>query len=115
MGLKRHHDLSKISFLDLYENDFEFVDGIGDICDNCPFVYNPGQEGSDADGIGDICECDAANIDGVDPVNLKDFAILGLNWPLSGSGLAGDTNRDENVDYWDLVQVAQHWLCNCYE
>jgi len=100
-------------YWDLYENDFEFVEGIGDICDNCPFVYNPGQEDSDADGIGDECECDAANIDGVDPVNFDDFAILGLDWRLNGSGLAGDTNRDEYVDIWDLAQVAQHWLSSC--
>jgi hypothetical protein len=100
-------------YWDLYENDFEFVDGIGDVCDNCPDDYNPGQEDSDTDGIGDICECNAANIDGVDPVNFKDFAILGLDWLRSGSGLAGDTNRDENVDFWDLAQIAQHWLSNC--
>jgi hypothetical protein len=31
-------------------------DGIGDACDNCPAVYNPGQEDSDGDGIGNVCE-----------------------------------------------------------
>ncbi len=32
---------------------------------------------------------------------------------MSGSGLAGDTNRDWSVDPCDLAQVAQHWLETC--
>ncbi len=30
-------------------------DGVGDVCDNCPQVWNPDQQDSDGDGIGDAC------------------------------------------------------------
>ncbi|UCE20322.1 MAG: T9SS type A sorting domain-containing protein, partial [Gemmatimonadota bacterium] len=32
------------------------VDGVGDVCDNCPAVYNPGQEDFNDDGIGNHCQ-----------------------------------------------------------
>ena len=31
-------------------------DGIPDIYDNCPFVWNPDQSDIDADGVGDVCD-----------------------------------------------------------
>lgn len=31
-------------------------DGVPDTSDNCPFVWNPGQEDSDGNGVGDACE-----------------------------------------------------------
>jgi len=94
------------------QNDLD-TDGLGDLCDNCPDVYNPDQADSDGDGIGNICECDAANIDGVNLVDFKDFVILALDWLLTGPGLEGDINRDKIVNPCDLTQVAQHWLEQC--
>ncbi|MCD4798318.1 MAG: thrombospondin type 3 repeat-containing protein, partial [Methanosarcinales archaeon] len=31
-------------------------DGVGDVCDNCPAISNPGQEDADGDGVGDVCD-----------------------------------------------------------
>lgn len=37
------------------QEDFD-SDDVGDVCDNCPGDYNPGQEDSNTNGIGDACE-----------------------------------------------------------
>jgi len=85
-------------------------DGILEYIDNCPDVYNPDQTDSDGDNIGDVCECKTANLDGANPVNFGDFAILSEDWWDTGPG---DTNRDDIVDFIDLLQVVEHWLEEC--
>ena len=88
-------------------------DDVLDPNDNCMYVQNPSQADTDNDGIGDLCECDAANIDTIDPVDFEDFTMLVLDWLSSGTDLVGDTNRDGSVNAQDLLQVTEHWLSNC--
>ncbi len=57
-------------------------------------------------------EQDEANLDGVYPVNFKDFAILAGDWRQTGPGLAGDVNQDQAVDGKDIGQMSRYWLSN---
>ena len=36
-------------------------DGIGDVCDNCPLIWNDNQIDSDGDGSGNVCDRDVDN------------------------------------------------------
>ena len=47
------------------------------------------------------------------PVNLVDFSLVAADWMLSGPGLAGDTNGNDNVNMDDLLQVIEHYLSDC--
>jgi len=88
-------------------------DGIIDPNDNCPFVYNPQQEDRNSDGLGDACECDAANLDGLEPINFCDFSIFAPDWQENDPCLLDDINGDEVVDINDLEILAYHWLSTC--
>jgi len=52
--------------------------------DNCPTVYNPGQEDSDSNGVGDVCEVQSecigmrGNVDGYvgDTIDISDLVYL---------------------------------------
>ena len=57
--------------------------------------------------------CDLANLDGINPVNFKDFAILAGDWQLTSPDLDGDINRDRVINLEDLAQIAQYWLSDC--
>ena len=57
--------------------------------------------------------CDSANLDGTDPVNFKDFAILANEWQLTGPGLAGDIDANDVVNFDDLDWMFDYWLIDC--
>jgi len=68
---------------------------------------------NDGDNQYDNCGCFWANIDGINPVNCKDFALLAANWKKTGVGLKGDINFDGTVDIGDIALLAKFWLINC--
>jgi hypothetical protein len=46
------------------------LDDMGDVCDNCPQVYNPDKQDVDADGTGDTCDPDHQDSSAVsDPIS----------------------------------------------
>jgi hypothetical protein len=46
-------------------------------------------------------------------VEFDDFARLAQLWLNTGSGLAGDLDGDNDVDFDDLKEFANYWLCYC--
>jgi hypothetical protein len=60
-------------------------DGVGDVCDNCPDVYNPSQQDADGNGVGDICQngCDMGDLTACDYptlVNNPAHLLSGIAW-----------------------------------
>ncbi|UCE17672.1 MAG: T9SS type A sorting domain-containing protein [Gemmatimonadota bacterium] len=86
-------------------------DGVCDVDDNCPNVFNPGQEDGDGDGTGDACDVLRGDVTGDGIVDLFDIVttvnyILGI-WSLGESALvAADCNGDGDVDLLDLIGIA---------
>jgi len=69
------------------------IDDVGDVCDNCPDDENTGQEDTDLDGIGDVCDV-CPN----DPLNDEDEdGICGTddNCPQTPNPLQEDDDTDE--------------------
>ena len=53
--------------LELLRQNESYLDGRGDVCDNCPTVSNSNQADSDSDGVGNFCDnCDLPNTNQAD-------------------------------------------------
>jgi hypothetical protein len=89
-------------------------DGIWANEDNCPDKHNPDQKDTDEDMLGDACECEGANLNGIDPVDFTDYALLAESWLQAETDIDGDVNRDGEVDFKDVSKLASYWLSNCF-
>jgi subtilisin family serine protease len=73
-------------------------DGLNTAQDNCPSVYNPGQQDADHDGVGDVCDKDKDN-DGIPDAY--------DNCPSTPNTSQADTDHDRIGDACEIVTVAR--------
>ena len=57
------------------------------------------------------CEGTGTDLDSDGIIAFEDFTKLAENWLLSGTGLIGDFDSSNSVDYNDLKIFADCWLC----
>jgi len=46
-------------------------------------------------------------------VNFEDFARFAQYWLDTGTGLPADLYKDGTIDYYDLTEFVNYWLCYC--
>jgi hypothetical protein len=68
------------------------ADGIGDLCDNCRFVANPGQEDLDSNFVGDACEISQPLPTGADATANLEIAGETVHLEFDSVGQAGEVD-----------------------
>lgn len=106
------------------------------VFDPCAVVREPRDSSDDPCWLSDV-GADSFGLPGIEPsfcsntpsgridltgdciVNFEDYAVLQGNWGQQGSGLLGDFDQSQEVDFIDLIVLASWWLlpngdCNDY-
>ncbi|HOB71956.1 MAG TPA: thrombospondin type 3 repeat-containing protein, partial [bacterium] len=85
-------------------------DGVGNVCDNCPTIANANQADSNSNGTGNACEPAAIDIDGDGLVNWED------NCPTISNPAQTDTDKDgvgDDCDNCPLIPNANQDIATC--
>jgi len=84
-------------------------DGFGDLCDNCPDMFNPDQSDINENGVGDICDYVCGDSDGSAGVDIDDavhlIAFIFGGGPAPDPLDAGDADCSGEVDIDDVVYL----------
>jgi len=89
-------------------------DGVCDACDNCPYVYNPDHEGSNGNGVGDACDSatgEPGDCDGKGSVSIAEVqATINMYLGLKSVEACVDTDASTSVSIAEVQKVINGYL-----